>query len=585
MCQRRRRCAASHPATNASHDSQGTLFKRTMDVRYLILSKRFIGRMTMFALIVYSLQLVLMQIALSDAVLRAVQIKSRRNPLCSPSFSTRKTSFVVSAKAEKKMLVTEGMLERQSEMDVLTDATSNPSETMNYFKSEPYAKSKGKSDGTDFESEITESTYSILEETPKEYPENEVFANKSDENKPTGLAIVSKGKKTKVKEAKEVQKINDNSSASEESDSDVKNNENAITDTEVGEVAVLLMCTYTETEAEEKTVKADKSKRKKEVIDEALTEDNSETASLESTKQSESIAIKEVEVELLLVSEDADPVKVSQTASDQKPIEMNDGQKVKDSKLAKMMEKIASIVDSTEPFAYKISLPSDNVEEVLLEEPVIVQNSLNEVSKDVAVSESIEEKVISPPVIKPKKTIENFDSSAGSGPVDSTDQDEEKAKVRMFGGEFWDPFMHENYPQDLDLLGDLKFDEKILQNSHMYYDDNSEGMKSLYEKEDEAVEKILGGGKSKSKSTRSTISPKSGVRSDSVSDKNMQVILMELEEKILSLADELYDEKRRSIQLIEAFLKMEVEQDLLRQEFQQYKQLVLEISANKEHAQ
>ena len=62
----------------------------------------------------------------------------------------------------------------------------------------------------------------------------------------------------------------------------------------------------------------------------------------------------------------------------------------------------------------------------------------------------------------------------------------------------------------------------------------------------------------------------------------MQVILMELEEKILSLADELYDEKRRSIQLIEAFLKMEVEQDLLRAEFQQYKQLILEISANKE---
>ena len=537
----------------------------------------------MFALIVYSLQLVLMQIALSDAVLRAVQIKSRRNPLCSPSFSTRKTSFVVSAKAEKKMLVTEGMLERQSEMDVLSDATSNPSETMNYFRSEPYTKSKGKSDGTDFESEITESTYSILEETPKEYPGNEVFANKSNENKPTGLAIVSKGKKTKVKEAKEVQKINDNSSASEESDSDGKNNETAITDTEDGEVAVLLMCTYTETEAEEKTIKADKSKRKKEVIDEVLTEDVSETSLLESTKQSESIAVKEAE--LLLVSEDADSVKASQTASDQKPFDTNDGQKVKDSKLAKMMEKIASIVDSTEPFAYKISLPSDSVEEVQLEEPIIVQNSLNEVSNDVAVSELIEEKVISPPVIKPKKTIENFGSSAASGPVDTTDQDEEKAKVRMFGGEFWDPFMHENYPQDLDLLGDLKFDEKILQNSHMYYDDNSEGMKSLYEKEDEAVEEILGGGKSKSKSTRSTISPKSGVRSDSVSDKNMQVILMELEEKILSLADELYDEKRRSIQLIEAFLKMEVEQDLLRQEFQQYKQLVLEISANKEHAQ
>jgi hypothetical protein len=582
VCQRRRRCASSHPATNASHDSRGTLFKRAMDVRYLILSKRFIGRMTMFALVVYSLQLVLMQIAPSDAVLRAVQIKSRRNPLCSPFFSTRKTSFVVSAKAEKKMLVTEGMLERQSETDLLNDATLNQSETMNYFKSEPYAKSKGKSDGADFEREISESTYSILEETPKEYPDNEVYANKSDENKPSGLAIVSKGKKTKVKEAKEVQKINDNSSASEESDSYVKNNDTAITDTEVGEVAVLLMCTYTETEAEEKTIKADKSKKKKEVIDEVLTEDISETPLLESTKQSDSISIKEAE--LLLVSEDADSVKASQMASDQKPIEMNDGLKVKDSKLAKMMEKIASIVDSTEPFAYKISSPSDNVEDVQLEEPLILQNSLNEVSNDVAVSESIEDKVVSPPVIKPRKTIENF-SSAASGPVDSTDQDEEKAKVRMFGGEFWDPFMHENYPQDLDLLGDLKFDEKILQNSHMYYDDNSEGMKSLYEKEDEAVEEILGGGKSKSKSTRSTISPKSGVRSDSVSDKNMQLILMELEEKILSLADELYDEKRRSIQLIEAFLKMEVEQDLLRQEFQQYKQLVLEISANKEHAQ
>jgi hypothetical protein len=579
--QRRRRCAALHPATNASHDSRGTPVKRTMDVRYLILSKRFIGRMTMFALIVYSLQVVLLQIALSDAVLRAVQIKSRRNPLCSPSFSTRKTSFVVSAKAEKKMVVTEGMLERQSEMDFLTDATSLPTETMNYFKSEPYAKSKGKSDGTDFEGEITESTYSILEETPKEYPDNEVFANKSDENKPSGLAIVSKGKKTKVKEAKEVQKINDNSSASEESDSDVKNNESTIADTEVGEVAVLLMCTYTETEAEEKTIKADKSKRKKEVIDEVLTEDISETPLLESTKLSEPIAIKEAE--LLLVSEDADSAKASQMASDQKPNEMNDGQKVKDSKLAKMMEKIASIVDSTEPFVHKISLPSDSVEDVHLEEPVIVQNSLNEVSNDVAVRESIEEKVVSPPVTKPQKTAENFDSPA-AGPVNSTDQDEEKAKVRMFGGEFWDPFMHENYPQDLDLLGDLKFDEKILQNSHIYYDDNSEGMQSLYEKEDEAVEEILGGGKSKSKSTRSTISPKSGVRSDSVSDKNMQVILLELEEKILSLADELYDEKRRSIQLIEAFLKMEVEQDLLRQEFQQYKQLVLEISANKEHA-
>ena len=479
------------------------------------------------------------------------------------------------------MVVTEGMLERQSEMDILTEATLNPSETMNYFKSDPYAKSKGKSDGTDFEREITESTYSILKETPKEYPDTEVFANKSDENKPSGLAIVSKGKKTKVKEAREVQKINENSSASEESDSDVKNNETTITDTEVGEVAVPLICTYTEIEAEEKTIKADKSKRRKEVIDEVLTEDISETALLEITEQSESMAIKEVK--LLFVSEEADSVKASQMASDQKPIEMNDGQKVKDSKLAKMMEKIASIVDSTDPYVYKASLPSDGVEDVHLEEPIIVQNSSNEVSNDVTVNELVEEKVVSPPVIKTKKTIENFDSSAGSGPVDSTAQDEEKAKVRMFGGEFWDPFMHENYPQDLDLLGDLKFDEKILQNSHLYYDDNSEGMKSLYEKEDEAVEEILGGGKSQSKSTRSTISPKSGVRSDSVSDKNMQVILMELEEKILSLADELYDEKRRSIQLIEAFLKMEVEQDLLRAEFQQYKQLVLEISENNEH--
>ena len=92
-CQRSRHRAASCSAANAFHSFRRRPLKRTMDVRHLILSMRFFMRMTMFALIVYSLQVVLLHIALSDAVLRAVQIKLRRNPLCSPFFSTRKTSF------------------------------------------------------------------------------------------------------------------------------------------------------------------------------------------------------------------------------------------------------------------------------------------------------------------------------------------------------------------------------------------------------------------------------------------------------------------------------------------------------------
>ena len=53
-------------------------------------------------------------------------------------------------------------------------------------------------------------------------------------------------------------------------------------------------------------------------------------------------------------------------------------------------------------------------------------------------------------------------------------------------------------------------------------------------------------------------------------DKILQ-ILLELEEKINCLEDELQDEKHRSTQLIQAFLKMEIEQDLLRAEFLEYK--------------
>ena len=48
-------------------------------------------------------------------------------------------------------------------------------------------------------------------------------------------------------------------------------------------------------------------------------------------------------------------------------------------------------------------------------------------------------------------------------------------------------------------------------------------------------------------------------------------ILLELEEKINCLEDELQDEKHRSAQLIQAFLKMEIDQDLLRAEFLEYK--------------
>ena len=536
-------------------------------------------RMTMFALIVYSLQVVLLHIALSDAVLRAVQIKSRRNPLCSPFFSTRKTSLTVSAKAEKKMVVTDGMFERQSEIDVLTDASSNSADTMNFFKSEPFqSKTKGKLDGTVFEREINESTYSILEDTPKKYLDGDLFTDKSDENKPTGLAIVSKGKKAKVKEAKEVQKTNDSSSASEESYSDVKDNETIIIP-EVVEEVVLLKSVSGESEAEEKTVKVEKSKRRKEVIDEVITEDISEIFPPENLNQSKAVDIQEVEP--LLVSQESDSVKESQMAS-----ENNDVYKVKDSKIAKLMEKIASVVDSAEPFAFKLSVQSDNLDQSKPEAEYLFEGI-----GEVAVIEQNDEKLISSSSssIKSKKTVlvENFDGFSPNDVIVVTDEDEEIAKVKMFGGEYWDPFMHEIYPQDLDLLGDLKFDEKILQNSHnIYYNENSEGMRSLYEKEDEAVEEILGG-KRKSKASRSSSSSssnssKSGGQSDAVSNKNMQVILMELEEKILSLADELYDEKRRSIQLIEAFLKMEVEQDLLRAEFQQYKQLILEISANKE---
>lgn len=542
----------------------------------------------MFALIVYSLQVVLLHIALSDAVLRAVQIKLRRNPLCSPFFSTRKTSFTVSAKAEKKMVVTDGMFERQSEIDILTDATSNSADTMNFFKSEPFhSKTKGKLDGTVFEREINESTYSILEDTPKKYIDSDLFTDKSDENKPTGLAIVSKGKKSKVKEAKEVQKTNDSSSsASEETYSDVKDNETIIIP-EVVEEVVLLKSVSGESEAEEKTAKVEKSKRRKEVIDEVITEEISEIFTLEILNQSKSVDAKEVEP--LLVSEESDSVRESQIVS-----ENNEVYKVKDSKIAKLMEKIASVVDSAEPFAFKLSMQSDNHDQIKPEIEYLVQDSSNDGTGEVIVIEQNDEKLISSSSsssspIKSKKMAENFDSFSQNDIIVVTDEDEEIAKIKMFGGEYWDPFMHEIYPQDLDLLGDLKFDEKILQNSHnMYYDKNSESMRSLYEKEDDAVEEIFSG-KRKSKSSRSSSSSSSsnsqksgGGRSDEVSDKNMHVILLELEEKILSLADELYDEKRRSIQLIEAFLKMEVEQDLLRAEFQQYKQLVLEISGNKE---
>ena len=63
---------------------------------------------------------------------------------------------------------------------------------------------------------------------------------------------------------------------------------------------------------------------------------------------------------------------------------------------------------------------------------------------------------------------------------------------------------------------------------------------------------------------------------------DMMNILLELEEKIISLQDLLSDEKSRSLQLVEAFLKIEIEHETLRAEFLQYKIMALELTAGKD---
>lgn len=176
---------------------------------------------------------------------------------------------------------------------------------------------------------------------------------------------------------------------------------------------------------------------------------------------------------------------------------------------------------------------------------------------------------------------------------------EDIAKIKMFVGtaEFWDPFTSDYYPdedspinmdQEFFLEGQLFDFEKKKEkkkNALKYVESSSFGESIEEERGDipkSGKKKNIEGFKNDHKMTPDVSLSEKPEIVPLAANADMLNILLELEEKIISLQDLLSDEKSRSSQLVEAFLKIEIEHEILRAEFLQYKIMALELSAGKD---
>lgn len=475
-----------------------------MEIRCLIMSRRFSLRLVEFAFILCSLQ-----ISSSFAILPATNLKARQNLLSSPPFRMRKASFAVSAKAEKKVILTEVPLDRQPVEDAEEIKDDANPDDMN-------EQSRSQSDGPKLK-RLLELDCETVEKIPSDSEDSKAVISPDEGNKvdgPTERKTVtpsgsSKPKKQKSKEIKEVNQK------------------------------------------------------------EALKSD-------ESPHLSSRNGLAEIESEKVEVVEDLAANVLVESVVNENVIE--------EGSVTEMHEVNSAVVSLTSEIPAENGIPdsiTENTSVKIISEGIgiEVENEKGEVEND------------------GMKNIENLDQV-----------NEDIAKIKMFVGtaEFWDPFTSDYYPAEDTLMANGVIDQEFYLGSELF-DIDTEKKKEKKKNVLEYVETFSFGENieeendiSQTGSKKNKNSHKHKNENDKIIPNNspplesldafpaaaanidMRNILLELEEKIVSLQDLLSDEKSRSLQLVEAFLKIEMEHETLRAEFLQYKIMALELTAGKD---
>jgi hypothetical protein len=472
-----------------------------MEIRYLIMSRRFSLRLVEFVFVLFSLQM-----SHSFAILPATNLKARQNLLSSPPCRMRKASFVVSAKAEKKIILTEVPADRQ------------PFEDAEAFNDEIAAEdmvelSKSQSEELKLKL-LSEPDHETVEKIPGDFGDLKEGSTSDDTVKvddgPTERKTVtsSGSSKPKKQKSKEIKEVNQKEA--------LKSDEN-----------LHLSSTNLSVEVDSEKVEE--------------TEDRAENV-LEVSAVSDTV-IEESSVAELQEVNFADELTSEKFAED-------------GIQYSTVENCIGTIITS---LVAEIELENEGVK---LENDRI-QNAESQVNEDIA-------------------------------------------KIKMFVGtaEFWDPFTSDFYPEESSMT-DLKMDQDFFLESELFdMEKKKEKKKNVLKyvetfsfeentEEENEISKLV---KNKNKNKVidghgnddvSKIIPVNALPEDQdpapmAPNTDMMNILLELEEKIISLQDLLSDEKSRSLQLVEAFLKIEIEHETLRAEFLQYKIMALELAAGKD---
>lgn len=471
-----------------------------MEIRFLIMSRRFSLRLVEFAFI-----LCLLQCSASFAILPATNLKARQNLLSSTPFRMRKASFVVSAKAEKKIILTEVPLDRQPAegAEACSDET-NPDELDDLSRSqleEPKLKL------------LSESDHEAAEKIPSDSVDLKEVNNTDETVKLDGpierKAVTTSGSsKPKKQKSKEIKEVN-----------------------------------------QKDQLKSDESPH---------SSSRNIPVEIDSDKIEDIEDLAENVIEMSILNE----------------IVMEEGS------LAEMQEEVNSA---------DASLTSE-----ISAENNVTENDLGIMTTEGGIFEVENE--------RDKIEHDRIQSNENQDQVN-----EDIAKIKMFVGtaEFWDPFTSDYYPEDEGLMTDVKMDQEFFLESELFeIEKKKEKKKNVlkyvetfsFEENIEDENEITKFGKKKNidghrNHNESKLMPDNSLSQttdllpDTVpipANNDMMNILLELEEKIISLQDLLSDEKSRSLQLVEAFLKIEIEHETLRAEFLQYKIMALELTAGKD---
>jgi hypothetical protein len=474
-----------------------------MEIRYLIMSRRLSLRLVELFFILCSLQM-----SKSFAILPAANLKARQNLLSSPPCRMRKASFVVSAKAEKKIILTEVPLDRQ------------PVEG-----------------AEDFNDEIIAEEMDELSKSQSEEPKLKLLSEPDHET---------------------VEKIpGDLGDIKEVSNSD-------------------------------ETVKVDGPTERKTVT----------TSGSSKPKKQKTKEIKEVNQKEALKSDESAHLSSRNTLFD---IDSEKVEEVED--LAGYVLEVSVVNDNSIEEGSVAELQEVNSADVLTSEcstedgirNITTENDIGTILKSVVAEVEVENE-------SDKLADDRIQNTENQNQVN-----EDIAKIKMFVGtaEFWDPFTSDFYPEEESSMKDVKMDQDYFLESELFdIEKKKEKKKNVlkyvetfsFEENIEDENEISKSGKNKSKSKVNDghgNGDDSKIISDNALPENqdpvpmapnidMMNILLELEERITSLQDLLSDEKSRSLQLVEAFLKIEIEHETLRAEFLQYKIMALELTAGKD---